>query len=92
MDSAATAMLHEGMTMYRKKRRRDEGRVMSVVWTSAEPITGLEPGEPRVIKFVGDDGAERDFIVSISAARGVVSVITVITDDGAIDAPVEVES
>jgi hypothetical protein len=62
---------------------------MNVTYISTEPFIALEPGEPKVVRFVGDDGTERDFIVSISAAMDVVSIIT---DDGAIDAPVEVAS
>jgi hypothetical protein len=59
-------------------------------WTSTEPIT-LKPGESKAARFVDDDGIEHDFIVSIPVGRSITS-ISVITDDGAVSAPVWVQS
>jgi hypothetical protein len=55
-------------------------------YMNTESIT-LNPGEFKAARFVDDDGIEHDFIVSIPAGASVVSV-SVITDDGAVSAPV----
>jgi hypothetical protein len=60
-------------------------------YTSAEPVT-LEPGESKAVKFRGNDGTERMFIVSIPATAGTITTITMVTDDGAFEAPVVVSS
>ena len=62
-------------------------------YTSAEPVT-LEPGESKAVKFRGNDGTERMFIVSIPPllSGGTITTITMVTDDGAFEAPVVVSS
>ena len=54
-------------------------------YTSAEPIT-LTPGESKAVKFVGDDGTEHYFIVSIPVGPSRLwgRVVSITTNDGVV--------
>jgi hypothetical protein len=48
-----------------------------MTWSNAEPVT-LNVGESIVVRFVNEDGTERQWIVTITDR------VSVITDDGAV--------